>query len=83
MLKDLTAQRAFEDLFEMHATRGWAALMELAQDKRDELSNVAHIKDLDDLRGRQGQLFILDWLLTHKSVTEIVYATRLESENGA
>ncbi|NBW38011.1 MAG: hypothetical protein EBR30_23920 [Cytophagia bacterium] len=70
---DEKLQRYYEDRFSMFASQGWFDLLEDAQNIRQSIDKVSSIKTTEDLYFKQGQLDILDWLLTLKAMSEKVY----------
>jgi hypothetical protein len=70
---DEKLQRYYEDRFSMFASQGWFDLLEDAQNIRESIDKVSSIKTTEDLYFKQGQLDILDWLLTLKAMSEKVY----------
>ena len=70
---DEKLQRYYEDRFSMFASQGWFDLVEDAQNIRQSIDKVSSIKTTEDLYFKQGQLDILDWLLTLKAMSEKVY----------
>lgn len=70
---DEKLQRYYEDRFSMFASQGWFDLLEDAQNIRQSIDKVSSIKTTEDLYFKQGQLDILDWLLTLKVMSEKVY----------
>lgn len=63
----------YDDSFSMMATQGWADLIEDMTKLREQINNVTDIREANQLFFRQGQLDILDLILTRKSVAEKVY----------
>lgn len=70
---DEKLQKYYEDRFSMFASQGWFDLLEDAQNIRQSIDKVSSIKTTEDLYFKQGQLDILDWLLTLKAMSEKVY----------
>lgn len=66
-------QDYYENRFEMTSTPGWAQLLEDAQKMRDVYSNIGSISTLEGLHYKKGQLDIIDWLLSLRSVSEEAY----------
>lgn len=67
-------EKYYEERFSLMLTPGWAQLMEDAQIMRDNYANIMSINTAEELQHRKGQLDILDWLLSLKSISELTYA---------
>lgn len=79
MTKDLLDY--YENRFEMTATPGWAQLLEDVQKMRDAYSNIGGISTLENLHYKKGQLDILDWILSLRTVSEEAYKQLQEDGN--
>lgn len=66
-------QDYYENRFELTAMPGWAQLLEDVQRMRDAYANIGGISTLEGLHYKKGQLDILDWLLSLRSVSEEAY----------
>ena len=79
---DKELSRYYEETFSMMSTDGWKFLMEDLQKIVSNLEDVRKVADTNDLRFRQGQIDILDLLLTRKATCEAVYEELLHETNG-
>ena len=66
-------QKYYEDRFDLFSRQGWADLMEDVDNMLIPLNNVATIADEKSLQFRKGEISILIWLKTLKSVSEQAY----------
>ncbi len=66
-------QKYYEDRFDLFSRPGWADLMEDVDNMLIQLNNVSTIVDEKRLQFRKGEISILIWLQTLKSVSEKAY----------
>ena len=66
-------QKYYEDRFDLFSRQGWADLMEDVDNMLIPLNNVSTIADEKSLQFRKGEISILIWLKTLKSVSEQAY----------
>lgn len=66
-------QKYYEDRFDLFSSQGWADLMEDVDTMLIPLNNVSTIADEKSLQFRKGEISILIWLKTLKSVSERAY----------
>ena len=66
-------QKYYEDRFDLFSRQGWADLMEDVDNMLIPLNNVSTIADEKSLQFRKGEISILIWLKTLKSVSERAY----------
>ena len=66
-------QKYYEDRFDLFSRQGWADLMEDVDKMLIPLNNVSTIADEKSLQFRKGEISILIWLQTLKSVSERAY----------
>ena len=66
-------QKYYEDRFDLFSRQGWADLMEDVDNMLIQLNNVSTIVDEKRLQFRKGEISILTWLQTLKSVSERAY----------
>lgn len=71
MNKELAAY--YEARFDMFASQGWRDLMEDVQAMRDANDTVSGLEDIRKLGVRQGEVSIMDWLLSLQQVSESAY----------
>lgn len=81
-LKDAELEQYFQDLFEMYPTAGWKRIMEDMARMREIVNNLHSCADEVDMHHRQGQLFIIDQILTHQDRSEAGHAHALEEQEG-
>jgi hypothetical protein len=66
-------QKNYEDRFDMFSQQGWIDLLEDIDVMLVALNNVCTIADEKSLQFRKGEISILTWLKTLKSVSERAY----------
>jgi len=66
-------QKYYEDRFDLFSRQGWSDLMEDVDNMLIQLNNVSTIVDEKRLQFRKGEISILVWLQTLKSVSEKAY----------
>jgi hypothetical protein len=72
-------QKYYEDRFSMFITAGWLDLIDDIKELTLSLDQVQNIKSIEDLKYKQGQLDILNWISTLKKVSEDTF-DELEKE---
>ena len=63
----------YDESFSMMATKGWKLLMEDLQEIKNNVNELSTVLDSQSLFNRQGQLDILNLLLTRKEACERAY----------
>jgi aromatic ring-cleaving dioxygenase len=63
----------YNNFFDMFRSEGWKQLLEELKSNVEMLDQVAHIKDTDDLRNKQGQLLVLNNLLNLEDTLVLAY----------
>lgn len=66
-------EKYYEERFSMMASEGWKHLIEDAQIMKENYSNIASINTAEELHFRKGQLDILDWLTSLKTISEATF----------
>lgn len=66
-------QKYYEERFSTMATKGWSDFIEDLEGLKKPLENIPTIKTVEDLYFRQGQLDIINWVLSLKSISETAY----------
>lgn len=66
-------QKYYESRFDMCASKGWNDLIEDVKEMVKVYSDLTKISSVDELYKRQGQLDILNWIITLKDVSERAY----------
>ena len=66
-------QKYYESSFEMFSSDGWKYLMEDLEKLKQQVENIRTVEDAQKLYYRQGQLDILDLMLSRKKTCEEVY----------
>jgi hypothetical protein len=80
---DKELQKYYEDRFNLFSTPGWQDLMDDAQKMFDALNQVLPIQNEAELHLKRGQLDILNWILSLKSVSEQSYEQLMSGDSGA
>jgi hypothetical protein len=70
---NIELQTYYENRFDMFSRPGWADLMEDIDNMLIPLNNVETVRDEKHLQFRKGEISILIWLKTLKSVSERAY----------
>ena len=73
VIKDQLLQKYYEETFSMMATKGWAMLMEDLTKIKNTVNELSTVQDAQSLFHRQGQIDILNLLLTRKEACERAY----------
>lgn len=63
-------EQYYEAQFDLFLTKGWTDLLEDLQKLRDSVSDITKVEDAQSLHFRQGQIDILDLLLSRKAMCE-------------
>ena len=63
----------YSDRFDLFSQQGWIDLMEDIEVMLEAMNNVSTITDEKSLQFRKGEISILTWLKTLKSVIERAY----------
>ena len=71
-------QKYYESRFTMFSSEAWCDLLEDIEEMVASLEHVSHIKDFEDLKYKQGQLDILNWIQALKNSSETAYEELLE-----
>jgi len=66
-------QKYYEETFSMMATQGWKLLMEDLTKIKNTVNELSTVQDAQSLFHRQGQIDILNLLLTRKEACERAY----------
>ena len=72
-------QHYYEETFSMMSTKGWAMLLEDLTKIKTTVNELSTVQDAHTLYHRQGQLDILNLLLTRKEACETAYETLQEA----
>lgn len=67
---DKALQTYYEETFSMMATKGWLMLMEDLTKIKNTVNELSTVQDAQSLFHRQGQIDILNLLLTRKEACE-------------
>lgn len=59
--------------FELTSLQGWKDLIEDAMKMREAYANIGGISTIEGLHYKKGQIDILDWLISLRSVSEEAY----------
>lgn len=66
-------QKYYENRFGMMTTQGWKDFIEDLEELKKPLEVIPTIKNVEDLYFRQGQLDIVNWVLSLKSISEMAF----------
>ena len=66
-------EKEYDDFFDLFRNNGYKRLIEELSSQLERLDEVSDVKDLDDLRIRQGQIYILKQLVNFEAFTEASY----------
>lgn len=70
---DKELEQYYEERFSMMSTQGWKDLVEDVTGMIENYNNVLSVKTVEDLYIKQGQLDILNWIVSLKDVSEQAY----------
>jgi hypothetical protein len=70
---DQELQKYYEDRFSTMATQGWLDFIEDTQNLFDTYNKINTADSFEEFHKRKGQLDILQWILSLKSVSEQTY----------
>jgi hypothetical protein len=70
---DKKLQEYYENRFNTMSTEGWQDFIEDAQELFDVYNRINTADSFEDFHKRKGQLDILQWILSLKSVSEQSY----------
>jgi hypothetical protein len=79
---DKELQQYYEDRFSTMTTVGWKQFIEDVQALFDSYNNISTVDTHEELHKRKGQLDILQWVLTLKSVSEQAYEELQIADNA-
>jgi hypothetical protein len=72
----------YNNFFDMFRSDGWKQLLEELRSNVAMLDQVAHIKDTEDLRNKQGQLLVLSNLINLEDTLLMSYEDSKEADNA-
>lgn len=70
---DEVLKRYYEDRFSMFSTQGWKDLKEDIQVRIQAIESIRNVKDIDELRLRQGELDALQWVINLEQLSLDAY----------
>lgn len=70
---DSLLQKYYEDRFSTMSTKGWHDFIDDVTELKKPLENIPTIKTVEDLYFRQGQLDIINWVLSIRGISEMAY----------
>lgn len=79
-MTDKELQRYYEDRFTMMSSQGWIDLIEDVQKMLDS-TNTLSGATVDNLRFKQGEVSIMQWLVTLKKSSEQAYEGLVNESN--
>jgi len=72
-------QKYYDETFSMMATQGWAMLLEDLAKIKTTVNELSTVQDAHSLFHRQGQLDILNLILSRKEACETAYESLQEA----
>jgi hypothetical protein len=66
-------QKYYEARFDMTSSQGWQDLIEDIQILIDNYNDVTKVNSVEDLYKKQGQLDILNWIVSLRDISERAY----------
>jgi len=66
-------QKYYEYRFSTMSTKGWHDFIDDVTELKKPLENIPTIKTVEDLYFRQGQLDIINWVLSIRGISEMAY----------
>lgn|SRR5574337_1667713 len=82
VLKDRELDEYFTSLFEMYGTRGWAKILEDMGRLKEVYNDLSTCQSGEEMHYRQGQLDIIQQILTHQERSEKGYQHALQEQEG-
>jgi len=73
MAIDRELQKYYEDRFGMMATQGWSDLMDDIEEMIKSTDSIEGVDDEKKLQFRKGELNMLKWMKSIKSISEQAY----------
>ena len=73
MAIDIELQKYYEDRFGMMATQGWSDLMDDIEEMIKSTDSIEGVDDEKKLQFRKGELNMLKWMKSIKSISEQAY----------
>lgn len=70
---DKELQKYYASRFDMFASQGWKDLIEDIDERIGSISSIKTVKDIEQLRVRQGELETLEWLKSLPELSNEVY----------
>lgn len=77
---DQELQKYYENRFTTMSTQGWVDFIDDVQTMFNTYNSVNTVDTFEDFHKRKGQLDILQWLLSLKSVSEQTYEELQQDE---
>lgn len=65
--------------FDLFASQGWKDLIEDIDERIDSISSIKAVKDMEQLKMRQGELETLEWLKSLPELSNEVYKQLMEN----
>jgi hypothetical protein len=75
---DQTLQKYYEDRLSMMSSQGWKDLMDDLENMKSSTDTLSGVTP-ENVRFKQGELSIINWLLNIQETSEVVYE---ELKNG-
>ena len=67
-------EKYYENFFELVATKGWEQLVAVSQQEANSF-DISGVKDIEDLRIKQGKLQVLDNIINFADIIRNTYDT--------
>lgn len=80
-LKDKELEQHYQEVFKTTGSPGWELIVKEMKELAEPLGNIRTVRDIDDLRYRQGMLNILDRLVSYRDVVQEDYDALREAED--
>ena len=80
-LKDRELQAYYEGMQEMFTTPGWKSFIEDMRKLFEAADSIVDVKNGEDLKFRQGQIHIINYIVTREAVLAAAYETLLEEDD--
>lgn len=71
-------KKYYEARFDMFASQGWKDLIEDIDERIAAISSIMAVRDIEQLRQRQGELETLEWLKSLPQLSRDVYEELME-----
>jgi hypothetical protein len=80
-LADKALQEYYDEVGLMFRSKGWQFLLEDLDELEKPLADIMKVTSEADLRYKQGQIDIINWLRNKRAATDLAYEGLLEQES--